>query len=92
MENTTTRATTERTVQLTREETILVNILRESKGAAPVVISLNYTKNNIVTSGIVIKEAPGSIVRALTEDPDIITVSVTPEGLVIVPAPSPAMV
>lgn len=67
---------------------LVLEILNISTDTAPVNISFGYVdSNNQCRNGLVIKDAPGKVVKYIVNSPLVLTASVTPDGLHILVNP-----
>lgn len=67
---------------------LVLEILKVSEDTAPVNISFGYVdSNNQCRSGLVVKDAPGKVVKYIVNGPLVLTAPVTPDGLHILVNP-----
>lgn len=62
-------------------QTLVLEILKLSEDTAPVTISFGYVLDKQCMNGLVIKDAPGKVIKHIVNSPLVLTASVTPEGL-----------
>lgn len=61
---------------------LVLEILTISEDTAPINLSFGYTdSNNLCRKGLVIKGAPGKVVKYIVNSPLVLTTSIQPDGL-----------